>query len=63
MAKALTEEESKALRKESLEAEKKKRVAQSKQGKEFVNHGQGVMPEETWTNLPGKKEEENGSSS
>lgn len=57
MAYAPTEEETKALRKESIEAEKRKRVAQSKQGKEFVNNGQGVIPEEIWTTLPGKQED------
>jgi len=57
MAYAPNEEETKKLQKESLEAEKKKRVAQSKQGKDFVNNGQGVIPEEIWTNLPGKQED------
>lgn len=28
---------------------------QQAQNKGFVNHGQGVIPEDVWTTLPGKK--------
>lgn len=43
------------LQKQSERAEKKKLALQEKQGKGFENHGQGVIPEAVWKNLPGKK--------
>ena len=36
--------------------DKNKLAKQKKQGKEFVNNGQCVIPEAVWKNLPGKTE-------
>lgn len=44
------------LKRQSRDADRRKARAQKKQGKEFVNNGQGVMPETVWQNLPGKQE-------
>ena len=57
MAFAPTPEQAEALVSESRQADEQKRAAQAELGKEFENHGQGVMPEEVWQNLPGKQEE------
>lgn len=56
MASAPTDQEAAKLQRQSREAERKKRLTQKKHGKEFVNNGQGVIPEAVWQNLPGKKE-------
>lgn len=55
MAQAPSNEEVQRLLKESEELEKKKLKAQEKLGKEFINNGQGVIPEDVWTTLPGKQ--------
>lgn len=60
MAKAPTQEEVEKLLEQSKTAEEKKLASQEKQGKGFVNNGQGVIPESAWLNLPGKKEVDNG---
>lgn len=57
MAQAPSNEEVQRLLKESEELEKKKLKAQEKLGKEFINNGQGVIPEDVWTTLPGKQED------
>lgn len=44
------------LKRQSRDADRRKIRSQKKHGKKFENHGQGVMPEEVWKNLPGKKE-------
>lgn len=56
MAKILTEEEIKKLQEETKKQDEKKLESQEKQGKTFVNYGQGNIPEEIWKNLPGKVE-------
>jgi len=38
----------------------RKLAAQEKEGKTFEEHGQGVIPEAVWKNLPGKTEAQNG---
>lgn len=58
MAKAPTEAEIEKLLEKSRKADEKKQASQEKQGKEFVNNGQGVIPEEVWKNLPGRVESE-----
>lgn len=57
MAQVPSQEQVSQLRKQSRDADSKKRRTQKKQGKDFVNHGQGVIPESVWQNLPGKKPE------
>lgn len=57
MAKTLDDEQVKDLILDTEKQEADKRADQEKQGKEFVNHGQGVIPEDVWQNLPGKKED------
>lgn len=37
--------------------EAKKLASQEAQGKDFINNGQGVIPEAYWKTLPGKTEE------
>ena len=32
-----------------------KKLRQKAQGRDFVNNGQGVIPEKVWKNLPGRK--------
>ncbi len=59
MAHAPSQEQVSQLRKQSRDADSKKRRTQKKQGKDFINHGQGVMPESAWQDLPGKKTENN----
>ena len=56
MANIPTEKEVEKLLAESETQDKKKTKSQKKQGKDFVNNGQGVIPEAIWKNLPGKKE-------
>jgi len=56
MANVPTDQEVAKLKRQSREAERKKALTQKKQGKGFVNNGQGVMPEAVWQNLPGKQE-------
>lgn len=43
---------------QSDRAVKRKLELQKAQGKDFVNHGQGVMPEAVWKSLPGRKLED-----
>ena len=57
MATVLSDAESAEIRKQSDLEEELKRKEQEAEGKEFVNHGQGVIPEEKWQNLPGKTEQ------
>lgn len=56
MANIPTEAEVAKLLEQSKKADEKKTASQEKQGKEFVNNGQGVIPESYWQNLPGKAE-------
>lgn len=56
MANIPTEKEVEKLLAKSEAQDKKKIKSQKKQGKDFVNNGQGVIPEAIWKNLPGKKE-------
>lgn len=42
------------LQAQSAGEENEKARTQRELGKDFVNHGQGVIPEHIWTNLPGK---------
>lgn len=58
MAQAPTEKEVDKLLEQSQKADDKKVASQEKQGKDFVNNGQGVIPEAVWKNLPGKVEAE-----
>lgn len=58
MAVVPTDEEIKTVQDETAKAEAEKLEAQKAEGKDFVNNGQGVMPEDVWQNLPGKKETE-----
>lgn len=41
----------KKLQEETRKAEKRKKAAQTKQGKDFENHGQGVIPEKVWKEI------------
>lgn len=54
MANIPTQEQVAKLHKQSRDAISKKRRVQKKQGKGFVDYGQGVIPERVWQNLPGK---------
>jgi hypothetical protein len=54
MANVPTEKEVEKLIAESDSQDRQKETSQEKQGKEFVNNGQGVIPEVIWKNLPGK---------
>ena len=56
MAKLPNKKEIKKLLSQSQNKEKEKLASQKKQGKTFVNNGQGVIPEAVWKNLPGKTE-------
>ena len=56
MANIPTEAEVKKLQEQSKKAAEKKVTSQEKLGKEFVDNGQGVIPETVWTQLPGKAE-------
>lgn len=60
MAHVPEENEIKATLEETAQAEQEKLADQKKQGKSFENNGQGVIPEEVWQDLPGKKEQGNG---
>lgn len=56
MANIPTEAEINKLLEQAQKADDKKLAAQEKQGKDFVNNGQGVIPEAVWKTLPGKAE-------
>lgn len=56
MANIPKESEVKKLLEQSEKADDKKTVSQEKQDKDFINSGQGVIPETVWQNLPGKKQ-------
>lgn len=56
MAHAPTQAQIKKLQEIAARAAAKKVESQNKQGKEFVDNGQGVIPESVWKNLPGKQE-------
>ena len=60
MAKAPSKTEVQKTLEQSRRAVVAKREAQKKQGKDFVELGQGVMPETVWKSLPGKKAEQDG---
>lgn len=51
MAQIPSEAETKRLKKMSEDEEERKRRSQAKQGKEFVNNGQGVIPEHVWQRI------------
>lgn len=55
MAYTPTKQEVKTLLAKSKAEDAKKAKSQAKQGKEFKNNGQGVIPESVWKNLPGKQ--------
>lgn len=55
MAKIPTARQVRRNIKRSNKATLKKMKSQEKLGKDFVNHGQGVLPEKVWRNLPGKQ--------
>lgn len=54
MAKTPTEKEVEKLIAKSESQYNQKKAAQAKQGKKFVNDGQGVIPENIWKKLAGK---------
>lgn len=56
MANVPSEQDVKTTLEEAQKAEQEKLEAQKAEGKDFVNNGQGVMPEDVWQNLPGKQE-------
>ena len=56
MASVPTQAEVDKLLEQSKKADEKKLASQEKQGKDFVNNGQGVIPEAYWKQLPGKAE-------
>lgn len=58
MANIPTVKEADKLIAKSEAQDNRKAESQAKQGKEFVNSGQGVIPESAWKNLPGKKIED-----
>lgn len=58
MAEAPTAKEVKELLRQSKEADEAKQKSQQEIGKDFIDNGQGVIPEDIWQNLPGKKETE-----
>lgn len=58
MANLPSNDEIRALQAQSAGEENEKVRSQLEQNKLFENHGQGVMPEEYWQNLPGKKLED-----
>lgn len=51
MAQLPSDTEVKKLKKTSEAEEERKRRSQARQGKEFVNHGQGVIPEPVWQRI------------
>lgn len=55
MAKVPTEKEVAKLLEQTAAKDEKKLASQQAQGKDFVNNGQGVIPESVWKNLPGKQ--------
>lgn len=55
MAHVPTEAEVKKLQEQSAAKEEKKLASQEANGKDFINGGQGVIPEAVWKSLPGKK--------
>lgn len=56
MATVPNEQEVKTTLEQADQAEIEKLEAQKQEGKDFVNNGQGVIPEDVWQNLPGKQE-------
>lgn len=54
MATTPSSDEVRDLQAQSASEENEKARTQREQNKEFVNNGQGVIPEHIWTNLPGK---------
>lgn len=56
MARIPTEKEVDKIVTKATTEDEKKLASQEKQGKGFVNNGQGVIPEAVWKNLPGKTE-------
>ncbi len=58
MAKAPTEKQVEKLQAQSNAKDETKTVRQEVQGKDFINYGQGVIPETIWRTLPGKKIED-----
>ena len=57
MAQVPSTDEVRAVQAQSAAEENEKTRLQLEQNKGFENHGQGVIPEEIWQNLPGKKAE------
>lgn len=55
MAKAPTKAQVVRLRATTMLKEAVKKVQQKRQGRDFVNNGQGVIPEKVWKNLQGRK--------
>ena len=55
MANLPSNDEIRALQAQSAGEENAKVRSQLEENKTFENHGQGVIPEEVWRNLPGKK--------
>lgn len=55
MANLPSNDEIRALQAQSAGEENAKIRSQLEENKIFENHGQGVIPEEIWRNLPGKK--------
>ena len=56
MANVPSEQEVKTTLEEAEKADQAKLEAQKQEGKDFVNNGQGVIPEDVWHGLPGKQE-------
>lgn len=56
MASVPNEQEVNKTLEEATKADQAKLEAQKAEGKDFVNNGQGVMPEDVWQGLPGKQE-------
>ena len=54
MAKTPTEAKMKKMAEMNYSAIARKVASQKKAGKEFVENGQGVVPESVWTTLKGK---------
>lgn len=57
MAQLPSNDDIRALQAQSAAEENEKFRSQREQNKPFENHGQGVIPEEIWRNLPGKQAE------
>ena len=54
MAQLPSTDDIRELQAQSAAEEDEKYRSQREQNKTFVNNGQGVIPEEIWTKLPGK---------